>query len=390
MRRRRKQGTVHVLYILTKLELGGAQKICLSLFKGLSAYGCDASLISGAQGVLVTEVQANKSVYLLANFKREVGLKTVIHEICVFLKMRRIIKRLHRLYPDLIVHTHSSKAGLFGRWAALFAGVKHRMHTVHGYSFHNYQPKLIWFLMYLIEFFTSLVTTHYVCVSVKDRDFGITHLPFFANKSSVIRAAVDWDRFYLPASRAVEVRADQRCMIGTVACFKPQKNVLDLLQAFKLVIDRLPDDRRSSVGLQVIGDGDLRLKIEKWLIDNDMVDTIELLGWQNDVASWMKAWDIFALSSLWEGLPCAVVEARLCKLPVVSYRIGGIPEVIIDGENGFIVEPGNWHRLAEKLWLLVTNPELRKTVGGYQDNLHEFNNGIMIQKHVELYKTLSR
>lgn len=391
MGKRRKQQSIHVLYILTKLELGGAQKVCLSLYKGLESHGCGVSLISGNEGVLVSEVAAQKNVFLLSDFKREINFKLLIHELKAFFKIYKIIKRLKRFYPDLIVHTHSSKAGLLGRWAAFFARVKQRIHTIHGYSFHDFQPKIVWFGLYFIELLTSFVTTHYVCVSEKDRTFGIEYIPFFTNKSSVIRAAVDWDRFYIPASKNVDAgQGKPLCLIGTVGCFKPQKNLFDLLQAFKLIIDRLPLERRATVGLQIIGDGVMRLRFEKWLIEHDMVEYVELVGWQNDVASWMKNWDIFAMSSLWEGLPCAVVEARLCKLPVVAYRIGGIPEVIIDGENGFIVEPGNWHRLAEKLWLLITNQELRKTIGSYQDNLHEFNDSIMIQRHVDLYKGISK
>src|SRR5579872_6019108 len=106
---------LHVLYIITKLELGGAQKVCLSLMHGLVQAGHQVSLISGNEGALVSEITSFNSVILLNSFKREVSLLNLFTELKNFFLIIKQIRRLKKIYPDLIVHTHSTKAGLVGR-----------------------------------------------------------------------------------------------------------------------------------------------------------------------------------------------------------------------------------------------------------------------------------
>jgi len=390
----KKNKKVHVLYILTKLELGGAQKVCLSLMEGIKESGNFGALISGNEGVLIPQVKKFDSVYLLRNFKREVGIKTVFNEFKTLFQIILYLKKLKKNYPDLIVHTHSTKAGIIGRWAAFFARIKTRVHTVHGFGFHDHQNKIAWMICYLLELFTSFVTTHYICVSVYDQNTGKKLLPKFGKKSSIIRAAVEWDKFYIPATR---LKDDFKCkevfkvpekkfIIGTVSCLKPQKNIFDLLKAFKQVCDKT---KKQNLLLQVIGDGILRDKIEKWILQNGMKDKIDLLGWQDEVSMWMRNWNVFVMSSLWEGLPCAVVEARLSKLPVVSYKIAGIPEVIYDSKNGFLVDAGDWETLAGKIQKLVLDEVLLKKMKNYSDDLNDFKDRVMVEKHLNLYRQLS-
>jgi glycosyltransferase involved in cell wall biosynthesis len=371
---------VHVLYILTKLELGGAQKVCLSLIEGLKKNNHFSGLISGSEGILLDHAKKLGNVFFLDSFKREIGLKNVFNEIKTFFKLIKKIRKLKKQYPDLIVHTHSTKAGILGRWAAFFARVKVRVHTVHGFIFHEHLSCIAWWLSYIVELFTSVVTTHFVCVSYYDINIGKKYLPRFEKKSSVIRAAVDKDKFYVRG--AVRVK---KCIIGTVSCFKPQKNVFDLLKAFELLQQK---PLHKVVTLQIIGDGTLREEIEQWIAQHNLQDRVELLGWQNDVASYLKHWNIFVLSSLWEGLPCTVVEARLSKVPVVSYRTAGIPEVIFDGKNGFLVDVGQWKELSKKMELLVRDDALLHTMRNYKDNLSDFDNRNMVQYHLQLYSKL--
>lgn len=376
------QNSIHVLYILTKLELGGAQKVCLNLLQGLKNCNIKTSLISGQEGALVEQAKQIESVFLLKNLKREVGLKNFYSEIKVFFELIKQIKIIKKESPNLIVHTHSTKAGILGRWAALFAGAKIRIHTVHGFGFHEYQNKISWAIHYILEFFTSLITTHYICVSEFDQKTGKKLLPRFTKKSSVINAAVEYEKFYIPAKKT---NSSDKTIIGTVSCFKPQKNLFDLLNAFKLLCQKMPSQR---ILLQIIGDGILRKNIKNWITQNNMLNQVELLGWQNNVSDWLKKWDIFVMSSLWEGLPCAVVEARLSKLPVIAYKISGIPEVIFDNKNGFLVNAGNWQELTNKIEILIKDKDLLGKISNYQDTLNNFSNRQMIINHLNLYKRL--
>ena len=374
---------IHVLYILTKLELGGAQKICLTLRDGVEAHGHQISLISGAEGVLVSQAQKHPNTFLLQDFKREISIRSIVNELKTFIKMMRIIKKIKNENPKIVVHTHSTKAGLLGRWAALFAGVKNRIHTVHGFGFHDHQSKLAWLITYALEFITAPITTHYICVSEKDLKYGCKLLPTFKKKCSIIRAATNADIFFTPAKKIKNI--DEVITIGTVSCFKPQKNLLDLLEAFKHACSLVA---AKELRLQIIGDGEMRSEIEAWIELNKMQNQISLVGWQRNVAQFMHQWDIFALSSLWEGLPMAVVEARFSKLPVIAYNVGGIYEVVKNNQNGFLIAPGNWQDLGEKIARVVADDFLRQRLSNFNDPISDFDNRSMISQHLKLYQRL--
>jgi len=378
-----KKNNFHIVYILTKLELGGAQKVCLSLMDDFIKKGISVSLITGPEGPLTSHAKKFDSVFFLDSFKREISIKNLWLEVRNFFTISKILRHLKKKHGNIIVHTHSTKAGLIGRWAAFFTGIKNRVHTVHGYGFHEYQSWLTWLPIYFLELITSIITTHFVCVSNKDRQTGIRLFPLFEKKSSIIRAAVEWEKFIInmPATKD-----NKTFIVGTIACFKPQKNVFDLLKAFKFAHDKIG----KKIELQIIGDGLLRPQIKEWIKENNLATSITLLGWQSNVAPFLKSWDLFALSSLWEGLPCSIIEALLSGVPVVSYNIGGVSEVVDDGRNGFLIKPGDWQQLGKKIISLSMNPKKHRKMAEHKQNLNEFHHASMSEKHYSLYKNLTK
>lgn len=377
---------IHVLYIITKLELGGAQKVCLSLVNGLRQVGIKTGLISGSEGELVPEVREKQNIILLKQFKHRISLFGIFTELQCFIQLISQIKKYKKNYPHLIVHTHSTKAGILGRWAAFFAGVATRIHTIHGYAFHEHQPKIIWFLIYCAELITSFITTHYICVSSKDVKTGIKYFPHFEKKHTIIRAAVDWNSFYIPSRKIKPFPIEHEPFIfGTVSCFKKQKNIIDLLKAFQHAHQHNPH-----IKLELIGDGILRPKIEKWIAHNNLQNQIILHGWQKQVAPIMMNWHAFALSSLWEGLPCAVIEARLLKLPVISYRTGGIHDIISHEENGLLYCQKEWQQFAQGMITLANNQQLYQKLQSCNENLDDFKEQQMILQHRSLYKIIMK
>jgi glycosyltransferase involved in cell wall biosynthesis len=376
---------VHVVHIITKLELGGAQKVCLSLVKGLHASGHTCFLISGNDGILVKEAQQYKNVDLLPSFVWEVSPKTLWKEIKTLILIIKKLRALKKKYPHLIVHTHSTKAGLVGRWAAFFAGIKKRVHTIHGYGFNDFQPKLVWWIIYILELVTSLITTHFICVSQRDAETGMRLFPRFSKKYSIIRAAIEWQPFechqsntYSPAHRDKPM---QPFIFGTVACFKKPKNLLAMFSAFKKVHALHPHTK-----LEIIGDGVLRPQLESWIRDHHMTSAITLHGWHIHIAPIMSTWHTFVLTSLWEGLPCAVIEARLLKLPVISYKTGGIPEVIYHHKNGLLFEINDVNGIAHGMATLVQHPHTLNTLRNFPDNLEAFKSSTMLEQHISLYQ----
>ncbi len=375
---------IHVVYIITKLELGGAQKICLTLFDGLTPTGIATYLISGDQGFLVEQVRTKKNVFLIPNLKRELSLKSLSHEVRAFWQLIQKLRELKKKHPLIIIHTHSTKAGILGRWAAFFSGIPRRVHTIHGYAFHEHQSTLTWLLLYLPELFTSFITTHFICVSTADIKTGIKLFPRFAHKHSMIRAAVDWQQFFTPAVQtSFPTTPMPHFIFGTVACFKPQKNLFDLLQAFAWVHKKNPHTY-----LEIIGDGIQRPALEAWIKQHNLSTVIILHGWQDKVAPLMRCWNTFVLSSLWEGLPCAVIEARLLKLPVISYATGGIPDVIKHEQNGLLCKKGDWSQLAQHMLTMSQDQVLYKKLHNQSDMLDDFQDAYMVHAHDTLYKKL--
>lgn len=372
---------IAVVYIITKLELGGAQKICLTLFNECSsnetttnefATSTTTYLISGTEGPLVEQVKNNPRALLLPELTREVrfSLGALAQEIRAFFSLVRILKKLKTQHTTVQVHTHSTKAGYMGRWAAWVAGIKTRIHTIHGFGFNDYQPSFIHTIAYVLEYVTAYITTSYICVSTYDQKLGIKKLPGFAKKQCLIRAAVDDQHFI--AARKMKNSATTIMTFGSIACFKPQKNSIDLLKAFAQVHENNPNTH-----LEIIGDGILRPSLEQWIREHNLESAVTLHGWQNDVARFMTTWNCFVLSSLWEGLPCSIVEALFMEIPVFAYNVGGISDIVPDSN---LIEPGNWPMLAYKMEQFLQKP----TAPSFNHD-HEFRMSTMVTQHKKLY-----
>jgi len=378
-----------VVYIITKLELGGAQKVCLALFNGVESPEYQTHLITSAVGTLVPQVQNNPHAHLTPTMRREVSIFGIVTEIRNFFALVKQLRTLKKEYSNVIVHTHSTKAGIVGRWAAWFAGIKNSIHTVHGFAFHNFQSWLTWTALYIPELITSFITTKFIFVSQADAKTASRLFPQIRKKETLIRAAIDDHHFTETHKQMVTQKMhNQPFIIGTISCFKPQKNLLDLLKAFEHAYRQ-----DYNIRLEIIGDGQQRPALEAFIAHHKIEKVVTLHGWQLDVAPIMKQWHVFALSSLWEGLPCAIIEARLLKLPIISYRIGGISEVIHHGVNGLLYDATNsaskrtnWQKISEAMLMLAHDPTLYATLAQYPDNLQNFTREDMIKKHTELYR----
>ena len=392
----------HVVHIITRLDLGGAQKVCLLLVEGIKKEGGGVSLISGTQGELAGIASKFDSVYLLESFKHKISLKNILLEFKAFFQIILLLRSLKKKHKNIVVHTHTPKAGIIGRVAAFFAGVRKIVHTVHGLSFNSYQPWFLSFAIKTVEWFVSLITTHFICVSKLDYEVCKKLYPRFVKKSSIIRPAVDWKLFFKPAKKAGKIQVEgisygeaagvyeektkNQIVIGCISCFKPLKNLIDLFESFREVEFKLRG--KIDIFLQVAGDGKLRSLYEEWIRKNNLKEKITLLGWQHDVANLMNNWDIFAMTSLKEGLPCGVVEARFAKLPVISYDVGGIAEIIQHGKNGLLIKPHDVSSFTKSLTLLVEDKNFRQRLSNYSDEISDYQNEVMCKKHINLYSEL--
>jgi len=152
--------------------------------------------------------------------------------------------------------------------------------------------------------------------------------------------------------------SDEDAVIGFVGRLHPVKNVDVLIRAIRLV-----HSADECVRLVIVGDGPLAPRLHKQVTDDGADPIVKFLGMRNDVAALLPGIDVFALPSRWESLPLAPLEAMACRLPVVGTHVGGLPEVVVDGETGLLVPPNDSEALAKAILQLVSDPEMRRAMG---------------------------
>ncbi|HZH48534.1 MAG TPA: glycosyltransferase, partial [Nitrospira sp.] len=238
-----------ICHIITKLELGGAQEVVLYAVSHLDRGKFRPVLVAGPGGLLTEEARRLPGVQTII----VPSLGRRIHAISDVLSFVHLILLFYRLKPA-IVHTHSSKAGVLGRWAAWCARVPLIIHTVHGFGITPAQPSWLQRLFIMLERITGRITTHWISVAEIDAQRG-RQWGLFNSNVSVIRPGIDPRPFQHPLEPTARKRLREEFgagsddyVIGTVACLKPQKAPEDFVAVAKLVCARIPRARFVLVG----------------------------------------------------------------------------------------------------------------------------------------------
>jgi glycosyltransferase involved in cell wall biosynthesis len=268
---------------------------------------------------------------------------------------RELVSHLERGRFDL-VHTHSAKAGGLGRMAARRAGVPAVVHTFHGFPFHEFQSPLRRRTLVEIERRLGRITDYFMAAGTM---VGAEAVRLKVAPPDRIRAfaTVPIGDGIGPASESARLAARRRIgipleakVIGTVARLDDQKAPLDMVAAIAAL-------QRSDVYMVWVGDGELRAPTERLLERHGLSERFLLLGHRTDVAELLPAFDVFAMSSRYEGLPCAVVEAMVCGLPVVATAVNSVPEIVIAGKTGLLARPADPPSLSRALAYTLDHPD---------------------------------
>jgi glycosyltransferase involved in cell wall biosynthesis len=266
--------------------------------------------------------------------------------------LRELSATIHAGNFDL-VHTHAGRAGVLGRVAARRAGVRALVHTLHGFPFNEFQPLPVRRSLLAIERRLGRITDHF-----------LTDGTFVASEAvrlkiappDRIRALISPIDDVPPVSelarrdaRRVLGLPDGAKVVGTTARLAVQKGPLDMVAAIAAL-------RRPDLYLVWVGDGELRAKTERLIQKEGLSDRFLLLGDRDDVPSLLPAFDVFAMASLWEGLPCSVVEAMTCGIPVVATAVNSVPEVVIPGKTGLVARPADPASLSRALAYMLDHP----------------------------------
>jgi len=375
---------IKVAHVVTRLDLGGAQQNTIATVRGLDSSRFDALLVCGEGGYFDSEVRADKNVkaVFLDSLVREVS---PLRDILATLELWKIFQSER----PLVVHTHSSKAGILGRIAAALAGVPVVVHTYHGFGFHDRQNPLVKFVYVSLERLCARLTTRLVYVSIANAQYAERQKLGPAQGATIIRSGVRLSDFPAKVDAAkLKMSAGigmHKPVVVSIGNLKPQKNAGDFVAAAAKVSQKFPDAR-----FVFIGDGPQRRALEARAFSLGLEGKIMFLGWRKDAAQWLAASDVFAMTSLWEGLPRALVEALRTGLPSVCYATDGVVDVLRDGENGFVVPAGDVGAFAERLELLLGDAALRRRLGAAAAASigPEFDLDGMVRAQETLYESL--
>ncbi|UCF67324.1 MAG: glycosyltransferase family 4 protein [Acidobacteriota bacterium] len=372
-----------VCHVITKLELGGAQQNTLYTIRHLDRRRFAPMLIAGPGGLLDEQAAALEDV----PFETCPHLDRALHPARDLTALVDLTRRLRAWRPQ-VVHTHSSKAGILGRLAAWLAGVPVIIHTVHGWGFHPGQGAVRRRAFVIAERVASLMTTQLVCVSRANAETGAALRIAPLEAFEVIHSGVELGRFrQASGSGALRRRLglDGRVpLVGMVACFKPQKAPLDFVAVAARVAAARPDAQ-----FVLAGDGELRPDVERAIAEAGLRGRCHLLGWCREPEKVIGDLDVMVLTSLHEGLPRVIPEAMAAGKPVVATAVDGSPEAVLDGQSGFLHQPGDTASMARDVLRLLADAELaHRMVEAGREQARGWDIDEMVRHQERLYERL--
>ncbi|TBR25667.1 glycosyltransferase family 1 protein [bacterium] len=350
-----------VVHIVTRLDLGGAQQNTLYTVEHLDPARYEAVLLCGRGGILDAEALAltRRTPPVRVRFVEDlVREANPVRDLAALFELERMLGEER---PD-VVHTHSSKAGILGRAAAKMAGVPAVVHTFHGFGFHDRMSPPVRAFYLGLERAAARWADALVFVSKANMDTARSEGLGAPEAWELIRSGVRLSG--LPAKvdreakrRELGVRLHTPLVVG-VGNLKPQKNAEDFLAVAESALKRVPE-----ASFLFVGDGPLRAKLEARALMKGLQAKVRFIGWRRDVPELLAAADAFLLTSLWEGLPRALVEAMRTGLPCACYAVDGVRDLLVDGVNGFAAPAGDTARLADSVAKLLADPGLRRRFG---------------------------
>jgi glycosyltransferase involved in cell wall biosynthesis len=356
---------VRVLRVIARLNMGGPALHVAYLTAGLAERGYKTTLVAGSlargeDSMAFVADELGIEVERIEELHREIS---PLRDAVAIVRLARLIRRVR---PH-ILHTHTAKAGAVGRLAALLAGDARPaivVHTFHGHVLRGYFDPLRTAGFRLLERWLATKTTALVAVSPQVRDDLVSLGVAPRERFVVVRLGIELEQRVAAErdgrgeSRRVLGIGPDRFAVGWIGRMTGVKRTDDVLRAFRRLRDRGVD-----ACLCMIGDGPDRPAVERRAHELGLMRDTLFLGYQEEVAPFYAAFDAMILPSINEGTPVSAIEALAAGRPVVATRVGGVPDVVRDGEDGFLVEPGDVDALADRLARLAAEPELRERLG---------------------------
>ncbi len=333
------RGRIHLLYLITEYDVGGAEKAMVRILSRIdkSKYNITVAALRRGRGRLLPELEkTGVRIETVGVKSRYDFVRSTFHLYCL----------IKELGVQVLVCSLSAPTVL-GRLMGRLAGVPVIINWEHSENLGG-TPWL------LLNKATSHLSDKVICDSRKVATELMEHLHIAGNLVKVIPiGGVD-----LPEYRFEERSICENIEVGTIGSLTAPKGHNYLIEAARIVLEKM-----DNVNFSIVGDGRRLDEFRQLVEDLSLSGKVKLLGFRSDIPQILSKWDIYVQPSLWEGLCITVVEAMASGLPIVATRVGGIPESVIDGHNGFLVPPENPEALASKILELAENPDLRARMG---------------------------
>jgi glycosyltransferase involved in cell wall biosynthesis len=360
-----------LLFVITKSNWGGAQRYVYDLATHLNTE-YDVAVAAGGSGILFERLQEKgiRTISLTA-LARDIEAKSD------FAAFRELIRVFRDEKPD-IVHLNSSKAGILGALAGRIARIPRLVFTVHGWPFNEPVSSLSRAFRWIASCATLLLC-HSRIIAVSH--FDAMHAPL-GLRMVTIHNGIEELAFLSreEAQKKLSLTDETHFVIGTIAELHKNKGIDILVEALPHV---------SNAVLVVIGEGEERKVLEEMIIRLKLETRAHLIGFMENAARVLPAFDLFVLPSRTEALGYVLLEAGFAGVPVAASTVGGIPEVIDDGLNGVLFPAYDSEALAKAVNELIASPNVR---AHYAERLKEkvaryFALRGMVKKTIEVYET---
>jgi len=359
---------MRILHIIESLEFGGAEKIVISLANSMAGTHEIAICCLKRIGALGSEVDRRIKVFSLG--------KTEGNDYLLPFRLARIVRE--GAYD--VVHTHNWGVFLEGGLAGVLARAPALIHTVHG-PYTTYPDSLSSRAKIALRHFLEqlLARRFHKIAAVSDaiREYVVREIGIDAGTVVTVHNGISIDD-----GESVAAIGGGEVAFIAVGRLAEIKNHRLMLHAFHEALKL-----GAAARLIIVGDGPERENIESYLRANRLEDKVTLLGFRSDVGELLRAADVFVLTSRYEGISVALLEAMRAGLPVIATRVGGVPETVRDGRTGLLVGPGDAPGLARAMCQLVDSEQLRREMGrrGREFLIEEFSLAAMGGRYGRIY-----
>jgi glycosyltransferase involved in cell wall biosynthesis len=382
---------IRILRVIARLNMGGPAIHVASLAAGLEDRGYSTTLVAGSlargeDSMAFLAERLGTPVVAVPELQREVSLVDDARAV------RRVASIIRDVRPH-ILHTHTAKAGAIARAAALGSGRARPpivVHTFHGHVLKGYFDPARTAVFRQVERNLARGSDVLVAVSPEVRDELVEQQVAPREKFAVIRLGIPLEERLGDATADLDYRhlygiptdAFVVGWVGRMTGVKDTGAVVEIVRAAR--------EQGVDAVLVMVGDGPDRERLEQLAHDLGVARTTYFVGYQSEVAGYYRLFDAFLLPSVNEGTPVSAIEALASGTPVVATRVGGVPDVVRDGIDGFLVEPGDVEGAAERLAILAADPALRSRLGesGRVRVLERYSVARLVDDVDRLYRSL--